>query len=122
MACLSRRRFLTALAAAGPGTMALASLPLWARGALAAEPPGVIVRNDWPEHWETTLAALGSAWLTPNDVFFVRSHFLPPDVDVASWRLELTGLVTTTLAFSLAELRALPAVEQVITLECAGNG
>ena len=87
MAATSRRRFLATLAA-GPGAAALASLPPWARAALAAAEPGVIVRNDWPEHWETSLAALGRAWLTPNDVFFVRSHFIPPDVDAATWRLD----------------------------------
>src|SRR5947199_5330992 len=117
----SRRRFLATLAGAGPGAL-VASLPPWVRAALASEPPGVIVRNDWPEHWETSLAALGRAWLTPNDVFFVRSHFIPPDVDAATWRLEVAGLVETPLALSLAELRALPAVEDAITLECAGNG
>ena len=121
MAATSRRRFLATLAA-GPGAAALASLPPWARAAIAAAEPGVIVRNDWPEHWETSLAALGRAWLTPNDVFFVRSHFIPPDVDAATWRLEVAGLVETPLALSLAELRALPAVEDAITLECAGNG
>src|SRR5258706_6911940 len=122
MATSSRRRFLATLAAAGPGAAALASLPTWARAALSAADPGIIVRNDWPEHWETSLAALGRAWLTPNDVFFVRSHFIPPDVDAANWRLEVAGLVETPLALSLAELRALPAVEEAITLECAGNG
>ena len=119
---LSRRRFLAALAGAGPGAMASAALPPWARAALAGEIPGIVVRNDWPEHWETSLAALGRSWVTPNDVFFVRSHFTLPDVDLASWQLEITGLVTTPLKLSLAELRTLPAVEQAITLECAGNG
>lgn len=122
MARLSRRRFLATVAGAGPGALALASLPPWASAALAEEAPGIIVRNDWPEHWETSLASLGRSWLTPNDVFFVRSHFTPPDVDLARWRLEITGLVSTPLQLSLAELRTLPAVEAAITLECAGNG
>src|SRR6266487_2327990 len=86
MARLSRRGFLATLAGAGPGAIVLSSLPPWAREALAASEPGIIVRNDWPEHWETSLSALGRSWLTPNDVFFVRSHFTPPDVDVASGR------------------------------------
>ncbi len=122
MARLSRRSFLAAVAGAGPASVALASLPPWVRSAFAAGDSGIIIRNDWPEHWETTLASLGRDWLTPNDVFFVRSHFTPPDVDLASWRLGLSGLVTTPLKFSLAELRAMPAVEEAITLECAGNG
>src|SRR5258705_7680797 len=119
---LSRRRLLAAIAGAGPGAVALASLPPWVVSALAAGEPGVIVRNDWPEHWETTLAALGESRLTPNDVFFVRSHFTLPDIDVAAWRLEVDGLVQTPFKLSLAEVRAMPAVEADITLECAGNG
>ncbi|HEY6196000.1 MAG TPA: sulfite oxidase [Candidatus Eisenbacteria bacterium] len=122
MASSSRRRFLATLAAAGPGAAALASLPPWARAVLAAADPGIFVRNDWPEHWETSLAALGGSWVTPTDVFFVRSHFVPPDVDAASWRLEIAGLVETPLAFALADLRGMPAVDAPITLECAGNG
>ena len=114
---------LAVIAAAGPARRALASLPPWVRrSALSASEPGIIVRNDWPEHWETTLAALGGSRLTPNDVFFVRSHFGPPDVDLAGWRLEVGGLVKTPLALTLAELRAMPAVQEEITLECAGNG
>src|SRR5258706_15888616 len=97
MARSSRRRFLATLAGAGPGALALASLPPWARAARAIEPPGIIVPNDWPEHWETSLPALGREWLRANDVFFVRSHFTPAEVDAARWRLEITGLVTTPL-------------------------
>ena len=119
---LSRRRLLAAIAGAGPGALALASLPPWVRSALAASEPGVIVRNDWPEHLETTLAALGESRLTPNDVFFVRSHFLPPDVDPSAWRLEVGGLVNSPFKLSLTELSAMPVVQQDITLECAGNG
>jgi DMSO/TMAO reductase YedYZ molybdopterin-dependent catalytic subunit len=117
-----RRRFLAAVAVATPGALLAASLPPWARQALAASDPNIIVRNDWPEHWETTLAALDKSWTTPNADFFVRSHFLPPDVDAASWRLEIAGLVRTPFQLTLAELRALPSVQQDVTLECAGNG
>src|SRR5260221_1127546 len=122
MAPSSRRRFLATLAAAGPGAAALASLPTWARAALSAADPGIIVRNDWPEHWETSLAALGRAWLTPTDVFFVRSHFGPPDLDASSCRLQIAGLVETPLTLTLAELRGMPTADAAITLECAGNG
>ena len=120
---LTRRSFLSACSRAGLGAAALASLPAWARGALAAAaPPRLIVRNDWPEHWETGLEALGREWRTPNDVFFARSHFPVPEVDAASWRLEVAGRVGTPLSLSLDELRALPSVEAAHTLECAGNG
>jgi len=119
----TRREFLAALARAGVGAAALTALPPWARQALAAKvPESFLVRNDRPENWETTLDALGASWITPNERFFVRSHFGSPRLDVANWRLEVTGRVQSPLELSLDDLRALPRAEETHTLECAGNG
>ena len=123
---LARREFLLALARISAGSAALGALPEWARSALAAGAPAaaaeLIVRSDWPEHWETALSVLGNAWLTPNDRFFVRSHFPVPQIDPATWRLEVTGLVRNPLSLSLEEFGSLPKVEAAHVLECAGNG
>ena len=129
-----RREFLKSVGRAG-AALAWGTLPGWAQGAVtslaaapAAErpvsgtPAELIVRNVWPEHYETSLEALGRSWITRNDRFFVRSHFPVPVVDPASYRLEITGLVRKPLSLSLAELRALPWIEATHTLECAGNG
>jgi DMSO/TMAO reductase YedYZ molybdopterin-dependent catalytic subunit len=89
---------------------------------VAGAPAELIVRNVWPEHYETSLEALGHSWITRNDRFFVRSHFPVPDVDPRSYRLEVTGLVRNPLSLSLAEVQALPSLEATHTLECAGNG
>ena len=95
----SRRQFLKKLGYAGVGVMLGSLLPA-ARRALGADGrgSGLIVRNDWPEHWETSLTALGRTWITPNDAFFVRSHFVPPTVDMATWRLEVVGRVRLRLS------------------------
>jgi len=122
MADLHRRRLLALLAGAGPGAALAAALPAWIRDAAAATPSGIVVRNDWPEHWETSIEALGRNWITPNDVFFARSHFPVPEVDPRTWRVEIAGLVEHARSFSLQDLRALPPAEHVATLECAGNG
>jgi DMSO/TMAO reductase YedYZ molybdopterin-dependent catalytic subunit len=119
-----RRRFLRTLGVTGAGALAAGALrgvPAWAKAA-ATTGPDLIERNVWPEHWETTLEALGSAYYTSNERFFVRSHFPVPDVDVSSWRLEVTGLVERPLSLSLAELKKLPQTDAVHVLECAGNG
>jgi DMSO/TMAO reductase YedYZ molybdopterin-dependent catalytic subunit len=60
--------------------------------------------------------------LTPVGMHYVLTHFDVPAIDGAAWRLELGGLVERPRSLSLAELRARPAVEEVVTLECAGNG
>ena len=116
---MRRREFLGTLGRAGAGALVVGALPAWA-GAPAQ--PDLIVRNTWPEHYETALDALGRSWVTANERFFVRSHFPVPDVDQAAYRLEVSGLVKTPLSLTLAELRALPQFERAHTLECAGNG
>ena len=122
----SRRAFLERLGRAGSATLGLAALPPWARSAAAAAaaagPADLIERNRWPEHWETSVAALGRSWLTRNDRFFVRSHFHVPRLDPAGYLLEITGLVQRPMILSLSQLRDLPLHEAIHTLECAGNG
>jgi DMSO/TMAO reductase YedYZ molybdopterin-dependent catalytic subunit len=126
MSRMDRRSFLARLSRAGIGAAALGTLPPWARAAVGAtEAPGsgdLIVRNDRPENFETTLEALGQSWITRSDRFFVRSHLSTPDIERETWRLEVTGLVGTPISMTLADLKALPRVDAVHTLECAGNG
>src|SRR5262245_35069348 len=99
------------------------AVPPFARDALAALPSAdVIVRNEFPEHWETSIEALGRSVITPEDRFYVRSHFPVPPVDIRAWRLEVTGMVERPQSLSLTELRALPVVKRIAVLECAGNG
>jgi DMSO/TMAO reductase YedYZ molybdopterin-dependent catalytic subunit len=60
--------------------------------------------------------------VTPIGLHYLLTHYDIPDVDVSSWRLDVGGLVERPLSLSLDELRARPAVEVAVTMECAGNG
>ena len=60
--------------------------------------------------------------ITPVGLHYLLTHYDIPDVDAASWRLEVDGLVERPLSLSLDDLRARPAVEIAATMECAGNG
>jgi DMSO/TMAO reductase YedYZ molybdopterin-dependent catalytic subunit len=60
--------------------------------------------------------------LTPIGLHYLLVHYDIPDVDVASWRLEVDGLVERPLALTLDDLRSRPASEVTMTMECAGNG
>lgn len=65
------------------------------------------------------------SWLTPNDRFFVRSHFGPPSpdkIDKAVWRLALGGLVLRPLSLSFDDLSAFEEVSVTAVLQCSGNG
>ena len=57
--------------------------------------------------------------ITPTELHYVRSNFAVPDHDGT---LEIGGAVDNPLTLTLDDLRALPAVERAVTLECAGNG
>lgn len=60
--------------------------------------------------------------LTPNQDFYrIDINLLPPRLDAETWRLKVGGLVEEPLELSLADIRALPAHSQVITLECISN-
>src|SRR5438093_10782321 len=60
--------------------------------------------------------------ITPLGLHYLLIHSDIPQVDPASWRLEVDGRVERPLTLSLDDLRARPAVELAVTMECAGNG
>jgi DMSO/TMAO reductase YedYZ molybdopterin-dependent catalytic subunit len=90
----------------------------------ATMPPGAvgqIIRQKDPENLEFPFQSLNT-FTTPNEQFYVRSHFPKPAIDVQAWRLRIEGLVDRELQLSLADLMNLPVKQRMVTLECAGNG
>ena len=61
-------------------------------------------------------------WITPLDQVFSVSHYGVPQVAAEGFELEIAGLVEKPRKFTLADLQALPKKEQLMTLECSGNG
>ncbi len=60
--------------------------------------------------------------VTPTGDFYVVSkNVADPNVDAASWRLEITGLVERPITLTYEQFTALPSVEQYVTLECISN-
>jgi DMSO/TMAO reductase YedYZ molybdopterin-dependent catalytic subunit len=57
--------------------------------------------------------------ITPTELHYVRSNFAVPAHD---GMLEVGGAVENPTTLTLDDLRAMPAVERAVTLECAGNG
>ena len=83
--------------------------------------PGMITRMREPENLEFPFAELNSS-ITPNEHFFIRSHFAVPKVDAKSWKLTIDGAVKQKLEFTYDDLLKLPSQSLKATLECAGNG
>lgn len=92
---------------------ALASVP-------ALRGQGLIIRQKSPENLEFPFSSLDS-WITPNDRFYIRSHFAVPKLDGSSHRLKVEGAVDRPLDLSLSELNQLGTRSTLATLECAGN-
>jgi DMSO/TMAO reductase YedYZ molybdopterin-dependent catalytic subunit len=116
---LDRRSFLgaAALSVALEGTSARAD-----KTEDGAPFSGLITRESQPENLESSFAAL-DGFITPNNLFFVRSHFdKVKGLDARTWRLKVEGAVERPLELDYEGLRKMPARTQVALLECAGNG
>lgn len=59
--------------------------------------------------------------ITPNGLCFERHHGGTAQVDPASYRLMLNGLVDRELVFTLEDLKRFPRENKVYFLECAAN-
>ncbi len=81
---------------------------------------GLILREKDPENLEFPFSTL-STFITPNEQFFIRSHFAVPKLNPRSWRLTVEGLVDRPLEISYKDLLNLPSRSMMMTLECAGN-
>ncbi|HEY7154250.1 MAG TPA: sulfite oxidase [Gemmataceae bacterium] len=82
--------------------------------------PGVILRQKNPDNVEFPFATLDS-FLTPNERFYVRSHFDVPNVDVKTWRLKVEGAVKKPFEIDYDELCKMPSHTLTSLLECSGN-
>ncbi len=67
--------------------------------------------------WETL-----NEWLTPQDQVFSVQHYGTPEVNMDEFNLEVTGLVDRPKMLTMDSIRKRPKKEQLMTLECSGNG
>jgi DMSO/TMAO reductase YedYZ molybdopterin-dependent catalytic subunit len=61
------------------------------------------------------------SYLTPAELFYIRSHFSAPRLELASYQLRIDGAVKNPISLSYQQLRDMPSETRVATLECAGN-
>lgn len=113
------------IAAAGLGVL---GIPEWALPALAQDET-LVPFTDIPENFQTVPAETVrfldirkiDAAPTPADQFFTTQHYGHPQVDGATFRLKVTGLVERPKDLSIDDLRALGATELEAGFECSGN-
>ena len=115
------------------GTLALAGLsvvgvPDWMLPALA-QSETVVPFTDLPE--KIVLAPAADRRIidiraidgpfTPASQFFTTQHYGHPEVDPATFRLKVSGLVDRPKSLSLDELRKMGGKELIAGFECSGN-
>ena len=106
-----RRRVLSAvpiaIGAVSLGALGLRLVPDWYKAIFQAPESGI--RGISPA-------------VTPIQNFYVVSkNFGDPVVDGHTWQLRVGGLVDRSLDLSLNQLRALPSIEEYVTLACISN-
>jgi DMSO/TMAO reductase YedYZ molybdopterin-dependent catalytic subunit len=85
-----------------------------------SSPAGLIIGQKEPPNLEMPFDRL-DAYLTPTELFYIRSHFPTPRIDAADYWLRIDGAVRNPLALSYQELREMRSERRTATLECAGN-
>ncbi len=122
----SRRDILRgSLAVAG---LSVLGIPEWALPALA-QGETLVLFTDLPPNINLTPTAdrriidirTIDGPFTPKDQFFTTQHYGHPDIDPATFRLKISGLVDHPVSLSLAELRKMRSTELVFGFECSGN-
>jgi DMSO/TMAO reductase YedYZ molybdopterin-dependent catalytic subunit len=83
---------------------------------------GLVVRREDPLNCESPIPALADGAAMPTEQFYLRNHFPIPQLDAATFRLVVKGLVERPVSLALSELAAISSRTLVATLECAGNG
>jgi len=113
------------LALAGLGVL---GVPEWALP-LLAQGDTLVPFTDIPENvrWEVPpdrrtldLRTIDGPF-TPPDKFATTQHYGHPDVDPATFKLKISGLVNSPKMLSLDDLKKLGTSELVVGFECSGN-
>ena len=131
-ATLSRRRLVERLAVAGFSAPVIASIlrePAFAQDATPTpqdvleglgKSPQLIQRGSTT--FETPMELVADDFLTPNDLFFIRSNGpVSIDIPVEEWRLAVTGLVDEELELTFDDLQGMEARTITAFVECSGN-
>jgi len=122
----SRREILRGgLAAAGLGVL---GVPEWVLPALA-QGETLVPFTDIPENvrWDTPpdrrmldVRTIEGPF-TPPDKFATTQHYGHPTVDMATYKLKVSGLVDKPLQLTIDDLKKMGATDLIVGFECSGN-
>ena len=123
----SRRDVLKTLGLAGIG-LSIANLPEFTLPALA-QGETVVPFSDFPANFNPNPNATTRMYdirkiegpFTPPEQFFTTQHYGHPTVDMAAYRLKVSGMITTPLTLTLDDLKKMNGRDVIVGFECSGN-
>ena len=113
------------LAVAG---LSVLNLPEWVMPALA-QGETVVPFTDIPDNirWDTPpdrrmldLRTIDGPF-TPNDKYATTQHYGHPEVDLAAWKLKVSGLVNKPIQLTIDDLKKMGPQDLIVGFECSGN-
>jgi len=103
----------------------LALIPEWALAQGEADVPFTDLPNNFNPGDSPTTRQFDirkiDGLTVPKDKFFALQHFDRPQIDGATYKLKVTGLLNKPMELPLAELKAMKSVDLVAGYECSGN-
>ena len=72
---------------------------------IGAAKDNLIVRSESPTDFETLFSCSTEAWITANDLHYVRTHLTTPKMDLNSWNLAVEGEVNRPLKLTINDIR-----------------
>ncbi|XP_046386622.1 sulfite oxidase [Ischnura elegans] len=74
-----------------------------------------------PYNAEPPPGLLVDSFLSPSDLFYVRNHLPVPEVDPATYELEITGIGVKNVTLNLKDLERYKTYSVTAAIQCAGN-
>jgi DMSO/TMAO reductase YedYZ molybdopterin-dependent catalytic subunit len=126
---LSRRRFISlgavataAVAFGGAAKIVQANTAKAVRNAIRVLPKPFKRLLPIPAAAEITELKTATPFITPNKDFYrIDTALVIPQIDINTWKLNITGMVKNKLSFSYDDLLSRNLIEQDITLTCVSN-
>lgn len=123
----SRRDLLKQLGLAGVG-LSLVNLPGWTLPVLA-QGETVVPFSDFPPNFNTNPTPVTRTFdirkidgpFSPADQFFTTQHYGHPTVDAATYKLNVSGMVTSPQSLTLDDLKKMNGRDLIAGFECSGN-
>src|SRR5258705_9676605 len=81
---------------------------------------GLTIRQKEPKNLESPFDPIDS-YLTPTELFYIRSHFPIPTLDRTSYKLRIGGAFRRPFLFSFDEVRKITTETPVAAFVCGGN-